>query len=329
MATPPTPGPMTAEMLARRQAALAMPTPLPSSLPPPPPPAPVPARQSGTYAGLSVIREAMTYFRWALVLIALTSLIYAAAIPSLGVGSVVGVPGHPPTLDNASVRSLLNRSAGLQGVSLLAGGVALVGLALELVSYLKWREGLKTVERYGFEYGARHLGEVRSAQSDRRTAFAVFLVQLVVSTIVVLAMVAIFFQVFQAQLPGGVPLTPDQRAGFQQELSALFIATVLLSVLFSVLLYFFASRSLGRAIRELVPTGTGSLLRQGVILMLVGAVLPLLGAFELAYTNLAYVGAVWPIVTAVGLTRIIQAYDLYLSNPGALTPIGSGSLSTG
>lgn len=300
--------------------------PLPPPPPPPPPPAgappTIPPYQSGTYQAVATIREGMSYFRWSLLLVALVALVAGVSGPSLGVNTVLGVPGHPPTLDNATVDQLINRSAGVQAVSFLTGIIGLAGLVLELVAYLKWREGTKALERSGWEYGATQLTEAREANGDRRYAFGVWLTQLFAGIVVAVIVVAILYQVFLARLPNGVPLAPGQLDQLQQQLADTIIAAAIVSWLLGLGLYFFASRSLRRSLASVASPETLPSLDSGRNLMLVGAVINIGAVFVIFTPYAALIGVVGPLVIALGITRFVDAYDEWRTRPPPLTPMG-------
>jgi hypothetical protein len=275
-----------------------------------------------TYHAVAAIRESMAYFRWSLLLVALAALVAAASAPATGVGNLIGVPGHPPSLDNATVSRLVNQSGGLQAVAVLSGLFAVAGLVLELVAYLKWREGAKTVEGAGWEYGARHLTEARAANRDRRWAFGAFLVQFLVALVVAAVIFDIAFQVAESHVSGGIPLSPDQFSALQSELQGAFFASVIASWLTNLFLYFFASRSLTRTLEGIVPEEQRAILRQGRFAMIFGTGLSLLGLLALYSPYGSLVGVVPPLVVALGVTWVIQGYDAWLERPPPLTPIG-------
>jgi hypothetical protein len=195
---------------------------------------------------------------------------------------------------------------------------------LILVSYLKWRDGLKSLARTAWEYGAQHLNDVGSAQRDRRVAFGVWVTQFIFGIIAALVIFEITFQAVLSGTQGGVRLSSSQTSDLQAQLFDIFLATAIVGEVVALLLNFFASRSLARAIDGISQPVDRGLLRQGAALMVIGAALNVLGLLVLFTPGGLVVAAVSPFVIALGVTQLMRGYDAWLDHPPPLTPMAVG-----
>ena len=212
------------------------------------------------------------------------------------------------------------------GAEYALGLLGLLVLVLTLVSWVKWRSGIRPLPDVAMEYGPAYATAARSAAKDYSRTIWTFIGIILASIIFALALAAYLVSQTLGRCAGRFPagnnstcLTPGSIPALS-DIVGIVLAFGLLIAVFQFLLYFFASRSLVDAIRVLVSDADRQRLDRGRLLMVVGAGLTPLGLVNAALLigghstpALGFIGLIPLILIVAGLYSIHRAYSSWLS----------------
>lgn len=311
MAAAPLPPPPPPPYPVYAYPGLGMPQGVPYAWPPTPPP-------GWTRRGLAAIRKAIRYYEIVLIIQIVVGFVGALTVALIG-----GVYLGGSSLTGGAVTPTQTGTVLSPGTILLSaasGTLALAALIVLVISWLEWRGAIKSLVRSGSEHGPQHAADLVAAERDYGRTVAMFVTNFVVSLGAVL--VVTFYDLGQAIQRAGVSGTvsfPTQS--FLLEL----VVILLVSAVFSVLTYYFAGRSLTRAIATLVPAAERGRLEDGRRWLLVGAVIgPVTGVAALEWQLGALLAVVPTLLLLYGMRLIAIGYDSWLVPAAALPPPMAG-----
>jgi hypothetical protein len=282
---------------------------------------PLPVREH-----LGRIREGIRWYLLVLLLNFLSAIAGAAFVGYVVGGVFSGSTANAPTA-GAAVAS---------GVSTALGLVGLLTLIFTIVSWLKWRSGIRPLPESAMEFGPAYWTAAESAKKDYGRTVWAFLSVFLASLIFIIAIVAYAVsQVINACGGLGANNTGcvSSSANVAGGVLGATLAFGLVVALLEFLMYYFSSRSLVDAIRLISGPAEQQRLDRGRLWMVVGAAITPVGLVNAAlileghaFEPLAFVGILSPLLLLYGLYEIHGAYSAWLErrSPPPTGPPASG-----
>ncbi|MCI4357861.1 MAG: hypothetical protein L3J95_05835 [Thermoplasmata archaeon] len=294
---------------------------------PPPPgypiyPAWVPAPQSPpgdrTRRAVEALKNSIDWYLTYLALTVLTALAAAALLSEA-------------TFSSAGPLSGAFRSVGRQGptyslgyllaVGALVGLIEVVGIIVLVVAWVKWRTGADRLSSSAGEFGVAAGEAARGAVRSWTYATVLYILGIVATLIVALALVAASISSVLGQ--GATNRSMAISQAVTASLAEIVVVVGVVSFVFTFLTYWFAT---GGLVAGLVPIAPGALREkaQGArIVILLGAALTVLGVAGLLVPFGGLLGVVSPLVILYGFWKLRGAYQSWLSappQPGIVAP---------
>ncbi len=260
---------------------------------------------------------AMGLYRWVPTLAIVTSLI--VAVVAAATGSVVtstGVGGELsfPSFNNTSATTA-SVGAGATALAVISGFVALASLILVIVSWVRWRNGLREFESArGSPYSPT--SAVEPSRRFYTGTLVAFLLQIAAAIAIGAFIGLLTFQAVVSNVATGA----SSLAALENEIRVTVIASVVVSAILSAAMYYCASSSLGAVIRPTSSPVEIARLDRARQLMVVGALVALSGALVLVSFWLLLVAVIGPILILLGLQDLRAAYSAWLAGHPALPP---------
>ncbi len=299
--------------------------PLPPS-PPYSPPAPSPDREVRTRGAVESILASIRRYLIVLALNFFTTLIFAGVAFSVGSPAGFGVSAYVSCGANPSDLPVAAAAqSGLMGWTYIADFFGLVALVVTLLAWLKWREGVRVLEQSSIEGGRDHVLAVVGARRYFSYTVWIWVGFIILSIAVVLLGVGVITATFVSglQTNSTFQCTSELVGAVNAELRTLVTVLGIGSAVYSILLYWCATRSLSMSIGSISGPSTRRQLKEASWLILAGAGLTF-GAIGLGYAvafSLFSVASVTLLL--VGFWRLDHAYTGWLSPRPPLGPPSS------
>jgi hypothetical protein len=269
------------------------------------PPTGTDPRGTQTYRAVQRIQRSVTIYLIIPLLTALDAIVITAAVLVTG-AFVVGNFG------GSGIGGLVESNSA--AISITGELVAFVGLILTIVAWLTWRGGVKQLAAAGGEYGPEQTKAAQGAEKDYSYAVYTWIATLFFG---IGAAVVVFLFVLSAVADninkGESGVTAAANA--LTALVGLLLVIAIVSLLLTILLYHFASRSLVRSISALATPSIRAKLDRGRMLILVGAALGIAGEGALVSSLLYPLALISPIVLLVGFLSMRSGYGEWLGSP--------------
>jgi hypothetical protein len=298
------------------------PTP-PGPVPPPPSPrisidwgAPD-ARRTLTYRAVDQIRTGITIYLIVPLLSLITVLIATAAILATN-SYVVGNYGGSGL--GGLVRS--NSAA----VTISGELFGFVGLILTIVAWVTWRRGVQSLAPAAGEYAPQQVPAARQAEKDYDYTVYTFIAALVFGIAVAVLLVLLILSAVTSNINSGQSSSTAVANALAASFGVLVVVGIV-SVVLTVLLYHFATRSLVGSIAAIAAPATKARLQRARSIILVGAVLGILAEGALVTRYLYPLALLGPLTLLIGFFLMRAAYSEWLAAPSP--PTGSAAAPTG
>jgi hypothetical protein len=281
-------------------------------------PIPTDIPRTVTARAVERIRTSVTLYLLAPMLSAIYTLLVTAVVRSTGAYVAANFGGGPIFGGFVESDSLL--------ITIPGSAFVLVSLAVTIGAWVTWSRGIRELADASGEFGGPQVAAARQAQKDyRRTVYTWF--GLLVFGIVGAAVVII---VFLNAIPAGLSSGPANATAAAHAISsafALLVVVTVVSVVLTVVVYHFATRSLVGAIGTIASPALQARLRHARSVILAGALLGLLADATLVSPTLYVLAAVGPLLLAIGFLRMRFAYSGWLTaDPPPPGAAGSGLL---
>jgi len=226
-------------------------------------------------------------------------------------------------------------SAATAGVTDALGLVGFLTLIFTIVSWVKWRSGIRPLPDSAAAYGPAYWNAAESAKKDYGRTVWSFLSIFIATIIFVIATVVYAVSQVLSHCPGLTANNTTCLSNTGVLVGGILGATLafgLVVALLQFLMYFFSSRSLVDAVRPLSGPEEQKHLDRGRLAMVVGAALTPVGLVNAGlilyghpFEPLAFVGILTPLLLLYGMYEIHGAYSRWLERPSlppSLGPVG-------
>ena len=223
-------------------------------------------------------------------------------------GSLITIQTNSTTgSSNVNSTAVLGASSALSAVSGLVGFVSFI---LVLVSWLRWREGIRTVDSSAGEYGMEHQASAHAAKSDYDWTVYTFFMIIIAAIGAAVGVVA--FVLESLDVGSAQKLTNAQMSSFATGLLTIILVLVVIFAVLNFMMYYFSTRSLKRTFYGLADGNLRRELDSARTLSLWGAALNL-------------IPVVGGLLLFLGLSKFEKAYNTWLANPPGTNMISQGS----
>lgn len=260
------------------------------------------------------IRDASGLYRLVLILSIVAAVVYGAASIVSGSPQGLGIPSQY-NFQAGNSTATTSPNGALLGYVALAGLIGLINFILIIISWLRWRDGVRQLVTAAPEYGPTHANEAKEARRDYGYTVWTFILFILTIIVVVGAATVVIAStvVGHIGLNRTAALTAAQASQLRSEVLALIVVAVIAGAVYQFIQYLFASRSLKASFFSLASPEQRNLLDRGRTLTLVGAALYFATALELVTPYGALIAILPPLLILLGFTNLLNAYDGWLA----------------
>lgn len=298
-------------------------TPAPSGPPPPPPPmfatelVSSDPRRTRTFRAVDQIRTSITIY----LLVPLFEAIYAIIVTAVLLTTTAFVVGN---FGGSGVSGVIESDSPV--IAIPGELLAFVTLILTIVAWITWRRGVRELAEDSGEYGAAQVGASRQARKDYGYTVYTWIAQLVFGIAVAVVLILVLLDAILSNINSGQPNSTAAANALGSALG-LIVVVALISLVITILLYHFASRSLAGAIGAVASPALRARLQRARTTILAGAVLGVLAQGTILARDLYGLAIVSPLVLAVGFLMMRSAYSEWLAAPPTPSAAATASVT--
>ncbi|MCI4351659.1 MAG: hypothetical protein L3K15_09145 [Thermoplasmata archaeon] len=275
-----------------------------------------------TRYGAERIRSSISLYR-ILVIIQLIAVVVGGTVAFLlAVPYTTGVGGIGVS---SSSSSLVGTGAAVGALLALAAVLVLTILILTIISWLRWRDGIRRIAAESGAMGANQFQHAQAAKKFYSYTVWTFIIGILVAIVAAVVVAAIIIgQVsgsfhFNATNGSYSAPTAAQIRAAQQTLIGVIVGVALLGGIINFLLYYFASTSLREAISGVAPPEALARLESGRRNVILGAAFNLASILSFVVPLIGLISIAQPILLLLGFTALLEGYDRYLATrPGPM-----------
>jgi hypothetical protein len=269
-----------------------------------------------TRFGAERIRSSIALYRVLIVLQLLGAIIGAAVSIATNTPYAGGAGGFSVSSGSASARSVAASVA-------LAGGLGILLLVLILIltiiSWLRWRDGIRRIASESGAMGPTHFRQAQEARKHYSYTVWTFITYILVAIIAAFVIVALIIGGlvghFNPTNNSFTPPTSAQVQATQKNLTGAIAGIAVIGALFNFLLYYFASASLREAIGGVASPDIVRQLDSGRRYILIGVIIGFGGVASFFFSYASLISIAVPVFLLLGFSAILTGYDQYLATP--------------